>query len=205
MLSADAQPMLIHDETLERTTSGQGSVASTPLSTLATLDAGSWFGGEFRGEPLPTFAAAAGLCRELDLLANVEIKPASGLARETGHVVASQAMALWDGAPVPPLLSSFEEAALDAARAAAPTLPRALIFDAIPADWQTRAQGLGCIAIHCNAAHLDHSHANVILGAGYALAAWTVNDVARARLLFSWGVSAIFTDRLDLIAPDFTG
>ena len=205
MLSADSQPVLIHDETLERTTSGRGAVAATPWSTLATLDAGSWFSSDFRGEPLPAFTAAATLCLELGLLANVEIKPASGQARQTGHIVASQARALWEGAPVPPLLSSFEEAALQAAQAAAPSLPRALIFDAIPADWKPRAQALGCIAIHCNAAHLDISMADAILGAGYALAAWTVNDVASARQLFNWGVTAVFTDRLDLISPDFPG
>ena len=205
MLSGDAHPVLIHDDTLDRTTSGHGPVAAMPLATLATLDAGSWYGAGFRGEPLPTFTAAARLCRELGLLANVEIKPSPGLARQTGHIVASQARALWEGADVPPLLSSFEEAALQAAQAAAPALPRALIFDAIPADWQARAQGLGCIAIHCNAARLEPSLAGAILGAGYALAAWTVNDLATARRLFSWGVTAVFTDRLDLIGPDFAG
>lgn len=205
MLSADAHPVLIHDETLERTTSGHGAVSATLLSALARLDAGSWFGREFKGEALPGFAAAAGLCRELGLLANVEIKPAGGYARETGRIVASQALALWDGAPVPPLLSSFEEAALEAARAAAPALPRALLFDAVPADWCQRAQRLDCIAIHCNASRLDKALAGVILEAGYALATWTVNDVESARRLFSWGVTSVFTDRLDLITPDFAG
>ena len=205
MLSADSHPVLIHDETLERTTSGHGAVSTTPLSALARLDAGSWFGREFKGEPLPGFAAAARLCLDLGLLANVEIKPAGGYAHETGRIVASQALALWAGAPVPPLLSSFEAAALEAAQAAAPALPRALLFDAVPADWQPRAERLDCIAIHCNATRLDQALASAILGAGYALATWTVNDVASARRLFSWGVTAVFTDRLDLMAPEFSG
>ena len=43
MLSADAVPVLIHDETLERTTSGRGNVADTAAAVLTTLDAGAWF------------------------------------------------------------------------------------------------------------------------------------------------------------------
>jgi len=75
MLSADGTPMLIHDETLERTSSGRGAVAETSDATLVTLDAGSWFGGSFAGEPLPRFLDAGRLCVSTGLWANVEIKP----------------------------------------------------------------------------------------------------------------------------------
>jgi glycerophosphoryl diester phosphodiesterase len=66
MLSGDGTPVLIHDETLERTTNGVGRVCDTPDSTLFALDAG-------QGERIPRFTEAAALCRELGLLANVEI------------------------------------------------------------------------------------------------------------------------------------
>src|SRR6267378_4419963 len=49
MLSADKVPLLIHDETLDRTTRGRGSVAATPYARLASLDAGAWFSPEYRG------------------------------------------------------------------------------------------------------------------------------------------------------------
>ena len=205
MLSADNQPLLIHDETLERTTDGHGLVAESQLESLQRLDAGAWFGAAWRGERLPGFRSAALLCRELGLWANVEIKPARAQERATGRVAAGVAQEAWAGAALPPLLSSFHAECLVEARAVAPELPRALLFDAVPADWQAQLQDLGCIALHCNAAKLKQAEAQAIAGAGYGLAVWTVNDADTAVRLFAWGVDALFTDRLDLIPPDFTG
>ncbi len=123
MLSADGTPVLIHDETLERTTDGRGRVADASDAELARLDAGSWHGEQFAGEPLPSFGDAAELCLALGLWANVEIKPSAGREAETGRKVAQAARELWAGA-APPLLSSFSLEALAAARDAAPELPR---------------------------------------------------------------------------------
>src|SRR5262245_61294333 len=72
-LSADGVPVLMHDDTLDRTTSGFGPVAPASLAELQDLDAGSWFGRAFTGERVPTYAAAAEACRALKLWANVEI------------------------------------------------------------------------------------------------------------------------------------
>src|SRR6266571_1255138 len=184
MLSADKVPPLIHDETLERTTDGRGAVSAAPYAKLAGLDAGAWFGPEFRGERVPTLKLAGKLCVELGLWANVEIKPAQGFERETGAAAAKLALELWRGASPAPLLSSFQRAALEAARAA--------------------AQALGCVSVHCNCKYLTAAQAKEIRGAGYRLLCYTVNDPEIARRLFSWGVDAIYTDRLDLIPPDFS-
>jgi glycerophosphoryl diester phosphodiesterase len=73
----------------------------------------------------------------------------------------------------------------------------------VPSDWRQQLDSLACVSLHCNAARLSEQQAHDIIAAGYGLATWTVNDPALARKLFSWGVDAIFTDRLDLIGPDF--
>jgi len=161
-------------------------VADTPLDVLATLDAGSWFDSAFKGEFLPGLGAAARICRELGLWANVEIKPSRGTGELTGRVAATAASDAWGDAPLPPLLSSFDTAALLQARIAAPHLQRALLFDAVPADWREQLDKLDCIALHCNAGKLNKRRARDILDAGCGLAVWTVNDPTRARLLFDW-------------------
>src|SRR3974390_1875679 len=69
MLTSDRVPVLMHDETLERTTSGRGSVSAPPYTELASLDAGAWFGPESRNEPVPSFERAGRLCVELGLWA----------------------------------------------------------------------------------------------------------------------------------------
>jgi glycerophosphoryl diester phosphodiesterase len=55
---ATGEPLLIHDETLERTTDGHGPVSELTLPELSGLDAGGWFHREFRGEPLPLLEEA---------------------------------------------------------------------------------------------------------------------------------------------------
>jgi glycerophosphoryl diester phosphodiesterase len=203
MLSADKIPLLIHDETLDRTTSGRGSVAATPYAKLASLDAGAWFGPEYRGERVPSFEQAGKLCAELGLWANVEIKPAQGFERETAVAVAKVASGCWDGASPAPLLSSFERISLEVARAAAPELDRGYLTERIGSGWAEAARALGCVSVHCNCKYLTEAQAEEVRGAGYWLLCYTVNEPAIARRLFSWGVDAIFTDRLDLIPPDF--
>jgi glycerophosphoryl diester phosphodiesterase len=203
MLAGDGTPLLIHDETLERTTTGRGRVSATAYADIAKFDAGSWHSGQYRGETVPTFDAAARLCRELGVWANVEIKPAKGFEVATGRTVGQMTQALWQDCTLPPVISSFSVEALAAAKDAAPGLPRGLLVSRIPPDWKERMQDLGCVALHCNYRHLDAGQTAEIHAAGYAVLCWTVNDLAEAAKLFSWGVDCVVTDRLDLIAPDF--
>lgn len=53
-LTADGVPVLMHDPTVDRTTNGSGTVSGLTLAEIKTLDAGSWYGSEHAGEPVPT-------------------------------------------------------------------------------------------------------------------------------------------------------
>lgn len=203
MLAGDATPVLIHDETLERTTSGRGEVSRTPYAALRELDAGSWMGARWQGERVPSFADAGRLCRALGVWANVEIKPARGHERATGTAAARMAAELWRGAALPCELSSFSVPALEAAQQAAPALPRGYLVDRIPDDWLATMQRLDCIALHCNQKHLTRAQADAVHAAGYAVLCWTVNEPAVATRLLDWGVECLVTDVLDVIGPGF--
>lgn len=205
MLSADGTPFLIHDETLERTTSGRGRVAETGDAELLALDAGSWFARRFAGERLPTLAAAARRCLSLGLAVNLEIKPSAGQEAATGRVAATCAAELWRGVPLPPLLSSFSETALTAAAKTAPALPRGLLVEAIPADWRERCARVGAIALHFCADGIDADTVRALRHDGPYLVAYTENDPCRIAALLAWGVDAVITDRPELVATPATG
>ena len=202
MLAGDDVPVLIHDETLQRTTGQPGRVPDTASVALARLDAGAWRGRRWRGEGIPSFADAAQLCHTLKLCANVEIKPAIGVERETGAAVATMARQLWPVTQPPPLLSSFSVEALAAAREAAPELPRGYLIESIPVRWRETTAALDCVAIHCNHRVLTRRLVSEMHAAGYAVLAWTVNHRITARKLFSWGVDCVVTDALDRITAD---
>jgi len=203
MLSGDGVPVLIHDETLARTTGRRGRVAHTEFATLETLDAGAWRGRRWRGERIPSLAAAGALCRELGLWANVEIKPAQGHARANGAAVARLARELWRDAETPPLLSSFSLDALLAAKRAAPELPRGWLVRRVPRNWRETLAALECVALHCHQRAITPALAAEIHAAGYAILAWTVNDRRTAKRLLRWGVDCLVTDALKRIGPDF--
>jgi glycerophosphoryl diester phosphodiesterase len=202
-LSEDGTPILMHDETLDRTTDGHGPVADHPYREIAELDAGGWFGNEFIGEPVPAFAAAAALCQQAGLWANVEIKPCPGRERETGEIVARMAKLLWSGADLPPLLSSFSAIALEAAAVEAPELSRALLVVDVPVNWQAQMQRLQCVSLHASHRHLNAKLVKAVHDAGHGVLAYTVNDSELALELLDWGVDALVTDQLDVITPSF--
>jgi glycerophosphoryl diester phosphodiesterase len=196
MLTADGTPILMHDETTDRTTGVKARVSLTPYSRLEKLDAGN-------GEKIPSFEEAARLCRRLGLWANVEIKPAGGHEQATGKAVARMARDLWRGAELPTVLSSFSVTALEEAQAAAPELPRGLLVEELPADWEATAARLKCVALHCNHEKLTEEQAHAVHAAGYSLLCWTVNDAEDARRLLGWGVDCLVTDALRIVKPDF--
>ena len=199
MLSADGSPWLIHDELLERTTDGRGQVCTTADAMLQKLDAGACHHRAFTCEPLPTLDAATALCRDLGLMANVEIKPATGFEAITGEVVARRIIDLWQGSPLP-LVSSFSEVSLEAARRVAPQLPLACLFDRPPVDWQARLHALGAFSLNCDASALDDAVLRDALASGIPVLCYTVNDRSLAESLFKRGVSSVFSDRIDRLA-----
>jgi glycerophosphoryl diester phosphodiesterase len=200
-LAADGVPFLLHDATLQRTTSGHGAADTLPWSELSRLDAGGWHSRAFAGEPLPSFEAIARYCLRNDFALDVEIKPAPGNERATGRVVATTAAALWAAASTPPLLSSFRPTALEGARESAPQLPRALLLDTLPSGWLEAAQALGCVAVVTNYSVMDDAVLARIHSAGMRGLVYTVNDPAEARRLDALGIDGIVTDAVDRFSP----
>lgn len=194
MLSADGVPVLIHDETLERTTDGRGPVAQQSFAALRALDAGASHAPAYRGEPLPSLEEALRLCDALGLWANVEIKPSAGRDGETGRIVGRLLAERWNGKGV---VSSFSMAALAAARQDAPQFDYALLSDAITADWRERLAATGCRAWHC-ADDADPGAIAALAAAAVPVACYTVNQREGADRLLAAGAVAVFTDRPDL-------
>jgi glycerophosphoryl diester phosphodiesterase len=209
MLARDGVPVVLHDPYLGRTVSGAGHVFDYDGLELARMDAGSWFGADYRAEVVPLFVEFAQFCKANGIWMNIEIKPARGFDVETGETVARIARAMFADELASgqldrlPLLSSFSFAALEAARRVAPDLPRACLMSELPPGWEPLARSVEASAIHANHRHLTPALARAVLDAGFGLFCYTVNEPARATELLGWGVEAFCTDRIDLIGPDF--
>jgi len=200
-LSRDGEAFLLHDDTLDRTTSGQGSPAAVDWAALARLDAGNWHSPPFAAEPLPRLTQIAAFCHANDCALNIEIKPCPGFERVTGEVAALEAERLWAGATIPPLLSSFKPEALEGARDAAPALPRALLLDRLWDGWPEAAEWLGVVAVVTNYRLMDAALIRRLHSAGRRALVYTVNDAADAQRLIADGIDGIITDAVDRLGP----
>ena len=199
-LSADGVPFLLHDDTLERTSNGNGIAGQQSWAELSRLDAGSWHSAAYAGEPLASFEAVAAYCMANGHALDLEIKPSPGTDLETGRAVGRWVRKLWRGA-APLLLSSFKPHALQGARESAPELPRALLLDTLWPGCMEMAASLDCVAIITHHKLMDTTLIAQIHGGGRRALVYTVNDAARARDLIALRIDGIVTDAVDVFSP----
>ena len=200
-LSADGLPFLLHDDTLDRTTGGTGVAGEQGWAGLSRLDAGGWHSRAYAGEPMPSFEAIARFVLRNGHALNIEIKPTAGAEIDTGRVVAREAAALWAGAALPPLLSSFRPDALFAAREAAEELPRALLLDSLWDGWFGIATRLDCVAVVTDQVLMDPALIERLHSAGLRALCYTVNDASEAARLLALGIDGLITDAVDVFSP----
>lgn len=193
-LAADGEIVLLHDDRVERTTDGRGKARSLPYAAIRALDAGSWFSAAFAGERVPSLDDAITVLLELGLGANIELKAGHRDAAATGAAAADLIARRWPPGLPAPLISSFVPEALAAARERAPAIARGLLVRAPAGSWRSLATTLGCRTIGADHRLLRPASVAEIRKAGYSALAYTVNDPARARELFDWGVASVFSD-----------
>lgn len=184
-LTADGVPIVMHDSSLKRTMGIDRMVADMRAAELPAA--------------VPTFEQAIACFGELGLGCNVEIKPCEGREEETARVVVATLRNHWPAVLPAPLLSSFKDASLAAARQAAPEFARALLIGELKDDWRGRAATLAALGINTNGKQLTAPRAIEVKKAGYLLSAYTINDPDVARVLVAMGVDCIITDAPDLI------
>ena len=191
-LTADRQPVLMHDATVDRTTDGHGLLSALTLAEVKVLDAGSWFDERYAGTRVPTFVEF------LDVLA------------ASGHRAIVELKGEWDAAAVEAAvadvtarhlerrvaLSSFDARTLAMAAAASTVLPRLFILRQLPEDVvraATEATVRGLIvdrrAILDRPEVVDELHA-----AGIRVVVYTLNNDTQWDAVTALGVDGIVTD-----------
>lgn len=76
LFTSDNIPVILHDDTIDRTSDGSGSIADMTFDTVRTYDFGSWKDPVYAGEKIPSFEEFMQLCNQLNLSAYVELKTA---------------------------------------------------------------------------------------------------------------------------------
>ena len=180
---------------------GTGRVAAQSLATVRQCDAGSWFGPAFAGERVPTLEEALALAAELGLGANIEMKADRGREYATAARRCRHRQPAWPGDAGSAGVELSAGGPCRLARPGAADPARLAVPLSCRRGWAAIARRLGCVLIGADHRRLRPRRVAEMRAAGYPVAAYTVNDPARARLLFGWGVTSVFSDMPDMMLP----
>jgi glycerophosphoryl diester phosphodiesterase len=192
-LSRDGVPVVIHDENLERTTSGRGQVSERTLEELKRLDAGAWFAPEHADARIPTLEEVLRVLRDSALAIHIELK--TGELPYPGLVDIVVKMVRYLELTQRVRFSSFNHHTLLQAARLAPEIPRAPLFYAHLIEPWRYAQAHGFQAVHVERHSCTPDLVRGCREAGLPLRVYTVNAEADFRALAAMGVDAVFTDR----------
>lgn len=191
-LTADRQPVLMHDATVDRTTDGTGRLSRLTLDAVRMLDAGAWFAPEYAGTRVPVLAEFLDVLESSRGRALVELKgewDADSVSSFTAEVSAR-------GLSSRIIVSSFDARTLAHARAASETIPRLVILKKVPDDVvaaveETGARGIVVDrrAVIARPDIVDELHAR-----GLRVVVYTLNSDSQWDEVTALGVDGIVTD-----------
>jgi glycerophosphoryl diester phosphodiesterase len=184
-LTRDGHVVVIHDDTVDRTTSGSGLVTDHTLTALRELDAGSWFGPRFAGARIPTFDEVLTRYKGRVHL-HTEIKGRStDLSHRTADLVRQHDMA--DQVTV----TSFQRARLEEIRAYAPELPTGWLVPEVNEVTIAHARDIGLDQMCPRASALTSELVSRLHAAGFVVRAWGVATEALMRHVVEAGADGM--------------
>jgi len=191
-LTKDREVVVIHDWTVDRTTSGTGEVKNLTLQEIKELDAGNWFSPEFKGETVPTLKEVFRHFPK-DLLLNMEIKIQGydhrPIEREVFRVIEDCKRR------ENTLVSSFNNLRIKKFMEISGGMDSAMMFEGYLAELpETEYDGKHIKSFHPSKDYIDKDLVAAAKKRGLAVYSWTVNDLKHATRLQAIGVDGIITN-----------
>lgn len=192
--SADEKLIVIHDDTVDRTSSGTGGLGTLTAAEIAALDGGSWFDQRFAGEAIPTLDTALAALGELGLSANVEIKQHPH-HKSLDHLVHAVQEAISHRAPQTGIMiSSFDPECLRAMHRLEPELEMAMLWGRVPDDWEAWLGDIPATTIHAHYKGLCIGLLERTRARGIKVRAWTCNNPIEVVSFWDAGLTGVITD-----------
>jgi glycerophosphoryl diester phosphodiesterase len=192
--------VVIHDDTLNRTTTGTGPVMDKSIEYLKTLDAGSWFSPDYQNERIPLLKEALDFLSALRLYPNIEIKtmPLDPLLVIPSFLACLEAH--WPQTESLPLISSFDlTLLLTVQKLQKKPYPLGYIIKEFTFEALEIALQHGFTTLNCDHRYIQPEQIREIQTHPISLLLYTINDPGLARQFFEQGVSAVFSNHPDLL------
>lgn len=192
--------VVIHDNTLERTSTGTGSVVDKSVHYLKRLDAGSWFSHQYRNERIPLLAETLDFLLTLGLQANIEIKTMNGNPMLLMQSFLNYLNKYWPQTAIPPLVSSFDLQLLIALQSIQKKrYPLGYIIKKFTPEALETAIQYEFTTINCDYRYIQPNDIANIRAHHIAVLLYTINEPTIARQVLRQGATAIFSNYPDLL------
>lgn len=190
-ITKDGEVVIIHDDTLERTTNGQGRVEDFTMAELRKLDAGSWFAPEFKGERLPTLRELCARIKDLDLLFNVELKVGANFS-----LLNEKVAAIIDEFDLRErtVISSFNHYALAHFKQIRPEVQTGILYNCGLYNPWVYAKSIGATALHPNYKTIIPEIVAEAQKNGMVLNVWTVDQPEAIEYMKLCKIDSIITN-----------
>ena len=195
-LTNDQVPVVIHDLTLDRTTTGKGLVRDYTVSELKSFSAGSWFSDTFKKETIPTLEEVLHWAKSHHCLTlNIELK---GSVSDRKLIVAS-VLPLLKKYDIEDniILSSFDHKSVHTLQKHNPYLETAIIVAAALYEPENYLRHVNVLGYHFSYVSLLEEEVKTLMRKGFRLRPYTVNEESWMKKFFEIGCDAIFTDEVE--------
>ncbi len=200
-LLGDGTPVIHHDATLDRCTTGTGPLSALAAGDLIAVTAGKGHGPVFADEPVPTLEQLLDTLEALDFHANIEIKRHEApLGATAARVAEALAVRPWTARRI--IVSSFDLGELAEMRALMPDQPLAGLWPNPPADWRAILGDMRAAALHINYRHLSQSLLSEATSFGFDVRVYTINLPNLMAPFRAFGLTGVITDHPPLFLDD---
>ena len=195
-LTSKGTAVIIHDQTINRTTNSKGLVYGLSDNDLEVLDAGFWKGRKFKNERIPTLKKLLNFAKINHLGINIELKfydpirdkyrkdLVNEVARLINHINVQEQV----------LISSFDLKSLFYMRACIPELSLGVLFESLNLDWYSKVKDLDVKTIHLDYEKTTPSNIRDIVKYNLIPFVYTCNSPKLIKNLWDEGLGGVITD-----------
>ncbi|WP_427138122.1 glycerophosphodiester phosphodiesterase [Psychrobacillus psychrodurans] len=191
-MTKDHELVVIHDETINRTSNGTGFIKDLTLAELKKFDFGSWYSPKFKQETIPTLREVLYVFKDTHHHLNIELKsdvfPYEGMEQAVLQMLNDYRL------EARVVISSFNHEMVRNFKQLAPSIETAVLFMEVMIEPHIYADKVGADALHAFFPTVLRPMGVEAIASGKNVRVFTVNEEKYTDLLKQVGVDAIFTD-----------
>jgi len=198
-VTKDNIPILLHDDTIDRTTNKLGKCSNYNFDELSNLDAGSWFNKKYKNEKILSLVDCIKFANKKKIGLNIELKPNRG--KEIDNVIAIKKILKKFKIKSNSFFSSFDINSIQYLKKEIPNIKRSFLVGEKNTKSLSKILNIckkyDCFSLGLDKKIIDEKVVSYFKKNKLFLTVYTVNNVNTAKKIFKMGVDSIFTDRPD--------